>query len=674
MSSIFEKNINEIFDYTYSNTSIRVPSKVGLEVGKILYTGLFREEYENKKIAFNFSNSEISLIRNFNKEYIKKISSDFKKSFTMMNKKLNLYSEKVNFDDKEIVYILSFLNKINFSNKDYDLFGDALEIFRSKWSRQEGGQFFTNQTVTSLALELIQYDPLKGDDLVDICAGTGGFLLSGFHKIWENVNKKKLTLKQMTLLAKKSLKGVEIDKDVSEVGNTTLSARLGSKENKLISCFNSLDNNSIINSKIIKFNNHQCLATNPPFGAKIQVRDINMLQSFELSKMKGKNTNSIAISKKHSSKSPDILFVEQNIKLLKPGEGRLAIVMPYQLVSGPEAAYLRYWILKECSLIAVIDLPGETFQPHTGTKTSLVVLKRRKKVLSNLKSNNDKSVFMSTPRWIGHDRRGNPVFERTPDGKISNKILTDFPDVEEDFNNFKDNKKIKNTKISQEINSTEIFKDEHLRFNAMFYRQKDQANTFKTFKNNKNKFQIVKLESLIKKIFYPGRFKRNYVDYYKGAVPFLGGSNITELITKTNKWIREDDPNINQLQVKEGWILVTRSGSTGIVSSVPKAWDGFAISEHVIRIIPDEKILPKEYIIAFLKSKLGQLELSKGIFGSVIEEISPKSISEINLLVPKDKKILNKIVNEIKESEKSRNLSMQTNLKAMNEIESFFSN
>ena len=427
----------------------------------------------------------------------------------------------------------------------------------------------------------------------------------------------------------------------------------------------------IINSKNIKYNNHQCLATNPPFGAKIQVRDINMLKSFELSRMKGKSINSISISKKNSSKSPDILFVEQNIKLLKPGEGRLAIVMPYQLVSGPEATYLRYWILKECSLLAVIDLPGETFQPHTGTKTSLVVLKRRKKVLSNLKSNNDKSVFMSTPRWIGHDRRGNSMFERTTDGKISNKILTDFPDVEEDFKNFRNNKKIKNTKISQEIDSIEIFKDEYLRFNAMFYRQKNQANNFKT---SKNKFQIVKLEILIKKIFYPGRFKRNYVDYYKGAVPFLGGSNVTELITKTNKWIREDDPNIDQLRVREGWILVTRSGSTGIVSSVPRAWDGFAISEHVIRIIPDEKILPKEYIIAFLKSKLGQLELSKGIFGSVIEEISPKSISEINLLIPKDKKILNKIVKEIKESEKSRNLSMQSNVNAMNEIENFFSN
>ena len=80
------------------------------------------------------------------------------------------------------------------------------------------------------------------------------------------------------------------------------------------------------------------------------------------------------------------------------------------------------------------------------------------------------------------------------------------------------------------------------------------------------------------------------------------------------------------------------------------------------------------YRIAFLKSKLGQLELSKGIFGSVIEEISPKSISEINLLIPKEKKILNKIVKEIKESEKSRNLSMQSNVNAMNEIENFFSN
>ena len=673
MNIQFRKIINEIFDFTYSNSSIKVPAKVGIEIGKILHTGLFREENEKRKISFHFTTDELNLIKNINKSFLNKTSNEIKKSFNQMNKELNLYSEKIQFTDRELVYIVSLLNNVKFTGNSNDIFGDALEIFRSYWAKKEGGQFFTNQAVTSLALKLIKFNPLNGDDLVDICAGTGGFLLAGFHKIRKIVNKKKGTEKNVASIARKSLRGIEIDKDVNKVGNATLSARLGTKNHEHILCFNSLVNNLIKKSGKINFDKHYCLATNPPFGSKIQINDTSILDHFDLAKMKGKNVKSVSYLKKTIPKSPDILFVEQNIKLLKPGKGRLAIVMPYQLVSGPEATYLRYWILRECSLIAVVDLPSETFQPHTGTKTSLVVVKRRKNRLSDLKPSDDKLVFMSAPRWIGHDRRGNPMFESTPDGKISNKILTDFPDIEEDFDNFSSGKKIENNNISQEINSSEIFNDEYLRFNAMFYKQKDQVNIIKTTKNKKNKFQIFKLESLIKKIFYPGRFKRNYVDYYKGAVPFLGGSNITELLTKTNKWIREDDPNINQLQVKPGWILVTRSGSTGIVSSVPKAWDKFAISEHVIRIIPDENKLPKEYLIAFLKSKLGQLELSKGIFGSVIEEISPKSISEINVLVPKDKKVLNKIVKEIKESENNRNLSMQLNVKAMNEIESFFS-
>ena len=34
------------------------------------------------------------------------------------------------------------------------------------------------------------------------------------------------------------------------------------------------------------------------------------------------------------------------------------------------------------------------------------------------------------------------------------------------------------------VKDIEIFKDEYLRFNAMFYSQKNQANNFKTSKNN----------------------------------------------------------------------------------------------------------------------------------------------------------------------------------------------
>jgi type I restriction-modification system DNA methylase subunit len=666
----FQKIVNELFDFTYSNSSIRVPEKVGIEVGKILHTGLFREEHEKFQFSFNYSEDELSLIKNFNQDFVSKTSSDIKKSFLRMNDKLDLYSEKIQFTDAELVYLTSFLNKIKISDKNKDIFGDALEIFRSYWAKKEGGQFFTNQQVTSLALKLIQFNPLNGDDLVDICAGTGGFLLAGFHKIRELIYQKKGKEKNIIDLAKKSLLGIEIDKYICKVGNSTLSSRLGTKSWEHIFNFNSLEKELIKKNKKINFNKHLCVASNPPFGAKIKIRNLRILENFSLAKMKGKNFNSVLPLKKPVPRSPDILFVEQNIKLLKPGKGRLAIVMPYQLLSGSEATYIRHWILTECSIIAIIDLPNETFQPHTGTKTSLVVLKKREKRLENLKNNTDRPIFMATPRWIGHDRRGNLIFDK----KSSNKILSDFPIVEEEFNNFIFNRPIKNYLTCRKINSNEIYKDEFLRFNAMFYKQKNEANLIENTTKNKNKWKKIKLESVIEKIFYPGRFKRNYVDYYNGAVPFLGGSNITELITKTNKWIRPDDKNIKQLQVKTGWILITRSGSTGIISTVPKMWDNFAISEHVIRIIPDEKKMPKEYLVAFLKSKLGQLELSKGIFGSVIEEISPKSISDINILVPKNKKIFYKIVSDIKKAENHRNLSMEFNSKAINQINNFFSN
>ena len=67
----------------------------------------------------------------------------------------------------------------------------------------------------------------------------------------------------------------------------------------------------------INFDKHYCLATNPPFGSKIKVNDTSILEHFDLAKMKGKNVKSVSYLKKTIPKSPDILFVEQNIKLLK---------------------------------------------------------------------------------------------------------------------------------------------------------------------------------------------------------------------------------------------------------------------------------------------------------------------------------------------------------------------
>ena len=108
----------------------------------------------------------------------------------------------------------------------------------------------------------------------------------------------------------------------------------------------------------LKFDSQSCLASNPPFGIKITIKNPKVLNSFELSK----NNNS---SKKATAKAPDILLLEQNVKLLKPGKGRLAIVLPYQILSGPQTLYIREWILKNCHINTVIDLPKDTLFSHT---------------------------------------------------------------------------------------------------------------------------------------------------------------------------------------------------------------------------------------------------------------------------------------------------------------------
>jgi restriction endonuclease S subunit len=125
---------------------------------------------------------------------------------------------------------------------------------------------------------------------------------------------------------------------------------------------------------------------------------------------------------------------------------------------------------------------------------------------------------------------------------------------------------------------------------------------------------------MVSRIFCPGRFTRKYVDEESGGVPFLGGANILHFSVNTRKFLSKDDPNLEELIVREGWLLITRSGSTGIVSSVPKAWDGVAISEHVIRVVPDKsKPVSAEYLEAYLRSDLGQNLIAAGVFGSVID-------------------------------------------------------
>ena len=194
------------------------------------------------------------------------------------------------------------------------------------------------------------------------------------------------------------------------------------------------------------------------------------------------------------------------------------------------------------------------------------------------------------------------------------------------------------------ISATEVTSVNDLRLNAAFYHPR--ARTLQRRIRSVSApgtFRTVRLGDEVARVFCPGRFKRAYVESDADAVLFLGGSNITQFVATNRKYLSKRDPRLEELLVREGWILVTRSGSTGVISRVPSTWDGLAVSEHVIRIVPKEDWLCADYLETFLRSQWGQQLLAAGIFGSVIDEITPEHVADLYVPVPKDMTVLRAI-------------------------------
>jgi len=151
-------------------------------------------------------------------------------------------------------------------------------------------------------------------------------------------------------------------------------------------------------------------------------------------------------------------------------------------------------------------------------------------------------------------------------------------------------------------------------------------------KLKKSKYPISTLSDreLIEKIFMPGRFKRIYVK--KGfGIPFLSGKNIIQSTQDDIKFLAKTKDAESYI-IKIGWVLITRSGTIGRTSLVTQQWDNFAATEHIIRIIP--KDIDSGYLITFLNSNYGQIQIKRFIYGSIVDEISETQIKQIVVPVP----------------------------------------
>ena len=129
--------------------------------------------------------------------------------------------------------------------------------------------------------------------------------------------------------------------------------------------------------------------------------------------------------------------------------------------------------------------------------------------------------------------------------------------------------------------------------------------------------------------YRPGICKRLFVKRTDNSIEMFTPSQITDIYPKAEKFVSVDfAKKIPDWFVKQGEILLTCSGTVGNVSLVSKTLKDKCISQNLIRIVP-LKSDDIGYVYAYLKSKPGQVFLTRNNYGAVIKHIDPDHLSTI---------------------------------------------
>jgi len=362
-------------------------------------------------------------------------------------------NDKIKLTPRSLAHIVSELQQYSLLNTNIDIKGKAYEEIVGANLRGDRGEFFTPRNVMKMVVEMI--NPRMDEKILDSSCGTGGFLVTAMTHVidqlesdfsasigikrpdWDS-NTVRVFQDRVSEMASSDFFGFDINPDL--VKATKMNMVMNNDGSGNILQANSLlpphewsaefrtrlaealhiDESEIRNHASISFFN--VIVTNPPFGSKIPVKDESILKQYELAHLweNDKKSGTWTMTERlQSSVPPEILFIERCTQFLVPG-GRMGIVLPDSILGSPGLGYIREWLIKNHRIVASIDLHVDTFQPHNGTQTSVLILQKktdeqkRKEEASGTMP--DYNIFMAMVEKVGHDKRGNPLFKRDKEG------------------------------------------------------------------------------------------------------------------------------------------------------------------------------------------------------------------------------------------------------------------
>lgn len=326
------------------------------------------------------------------------------------------------------------LQNVKLFNSNLEVVDDAFEYLMSKSSKGEKGQFFTPRYVIEMCVRMM--NPHKDEKMIDTACGSSGFPVHTIFNVWDKMAAEEgrpkgelFSLDQKpyayTEYVKDNIFAIDFDEKAVRVART-LNLIAGDGHTNVLH-LNTLDydrwdetakqedwlrtysegfyrlQDLRANKKSYQDFGFDIVMANPPFAGDI--KETRILNHYELGKNeKGKMQNKVG---------RDVLFIERNLDFLKPG-GRMAIVLPQGRFNNSSDKYIREFIAARCRILAVVGLHGNTFKPHTGTKTSVLFVQKWDDELCPRKD--DYNIFFATQQKPGKDNSGDKIYVKQTDG------------------------------------------------------------------------------------------------------------------------------------------------------------------------------------------------------------------------------------------------------------------
>lgn len=525
--------------------------------------------------------------------------------------------------------IISSLSSVSFYDCSLDSKGAAFEYFvRATLKGKKLGQYFTPRELVQVMLTLIGKKKIinsiiSGTSLkvLDPACGTGGFLVYLMQNSIDQLGQMLKAREINKSTYDKLIKTIKEDTFYGSDANEGVAA--SSKMNMIIAGDGHTNIQHEDSLSLLAKNwsssepNCDLILTNPPFGTSesdsLTAKD---MAQFDVATTKGQ-----------------YLFIQKMIKSTVSG-GEICTVIDEGVLNTDSGQKLRKYILQKCKLIAVVNLPYETFKPNKiNVKCSLLYLEKRE--TPDTEFEDDYTITFCKLNSLGYNGSGEKI-RNFDNSTFINQIGTEL------FDYSKGSERKGYEWEANDISIKDVYSDSTHRFDYKYWELDIRTKILNLTKPQNMK---VKDLNLIETRRGKSPSADSYVDEIDGhAIVIKAGSNISKLgqiITENSDWIeksvydefveKETESKANINIVKKGDVLLSSTGDGTLGKccvydlKIPAIADG-----HVTIIRVDKKKVDPFYLADYLRKGFGASQITRLYTGSTgLIELTPDQVDSI---------------------------------------------